>query len=123
MIGKRACAVILAMMLVGASLLAIHVSFVGADPVFKKVLGIVNQNSTTLVRAYDPGPDNGWTHFYIQNRTNEGNGTDPMTMLGGFDVYDPEIYTDISDWKVGDQCINVVSRDYGTYGVDHITWK
>jgi hypothetical protein len=116
---NKAMAIILTMMLVGAGLLVFPVSFVGADPVYKKVLGIVDQNSTTLVRAYDPGPNNGRTYYYIQNRTNEGNGTDPITIFGGFDVYDPEIYTNISDWKVGDQCINVVSRDYGTYGVDH----
>jgi hypothetical protein len=117
---ERACAVIIAMMLMGAGLLAIPVSFVSADAVYKQVLGIVDPNSVTLVAAYDPVPaDNGWTYFYIQNRTNEGTGTDPMTQLAGFDVYDPEIYINVSDWMIGDECINVVNRDYGSYGVDH----
>jgi hypothetical protein len=116
---KRVFAIWLAAFLVTSTLLMVSVSEVSGDPVFKKVLGIVDPNSVTLVPAYTAGPDNGWTYYYIQNRTTEGNGTDPMTQLGGFDVYDPEIYTNITDWKVGDQCINVVSRDYGTYGVDH----
>jgi hypothetical protein len=90
------------------------------DPVYKQVLGIVDPNSGTGVAAYDVVPaDNGWTYVYIQNRTNEGTGTDPMTQLAGFDVYDPEIYSIFSDWMIGDECINVVSRDFGTYGVDH----
>jgi hypothetical protein len=118
--GERVYTVIIAMILMGAALLAIPVSFVSADPVYKQVLGIVDPNSVTAVAAYDPAPaDNGWTYFYIQNRTNEGTGTDPITQIGGFDVYDPEIYVNVSDWKVGDECINVVNRDYGTYGVDH----
>jgi hypothetical protein len=117
---SRVFAIVLTAFLVTSTFFVVSVSFVRADPVFKQVLGIVDPNSVTAVAAYDPAPaDNGWTYFYIQNRTNEGTGTDPITQIGGFDVYDPEIYVNVSDWKVGDECINVVNRDYGTYGVDH----
>jgi hypothetical protein len=116
---KRVFAIWLAAFLVTSTLLVVSVSMVSGDPVFKKVLGIVDPNSGTLVPAYDAGPDNGWTYYYIQNRTNEGNGTDPITQFMGSDIYDPEIYINITDWMVGDECINVVSRNYGTYGVDH----
>jgi hypothetical protein len=120
---NKVSAIILTMMLVGAGLLVFPVSFVGADPVFKQIVGVVDPNATTGVRAYDANPpDNGWTFFYIQNRTNEGTGTDDMIEVvvpPTYDIYDPEIYVDVSDWQVGDQCINVINRDFGTYGVDH----
>jgi hypothetical protein len=117
---SRVFAIVFATVLVTSSLLVISVPMVNADAVYKQVLGIVDPNSGTGVFAYDPVPaDNGWTYFYIQNRTNEGTGTDPMTQLAGFDIYDPEIYINVSDWMIGDECINVVNREVGAYGVDH----
>jgi hypothetical protein len=59
-------------------------------------------------------------YYYIQNRTNEGDGRDPIETMGpGQDYYDPAISEGITDWIPGDECIIVVNRDYGTYGVDH----
>jgi hypothetical protein len=107
------------MILLISSVLVYKSEVAMADPIFKQIQGVVLPNSTTGVSAYDPGPDNGWTYFYIQNRTEEGSGTDPLNSVAGTDYYDPEIHTSINDWKVGDECINVVNRDYGIYGVNH----
>lgn len=91
-----------------------------ADPVFKIVYGAVYPNSTTGQRAYDSNASlNGFVYFFIQNRTYEGNGQDPMDTLIGIDLYDPEIYLDFGDWQVGDPCVFIVERKNGSYGVDY----
>jgi hypothetical protein len=100
----------------------IHLQMVQGDPVFRQIQGIVDPNSTTGVRPYDL-VQNGFVYYYIQNRTNEGNGTDPMTTNPApppiVDYYDPAISSGINDWQVGDECILVVDREYGSYGTDH----
>jgi hypothetical protein len=100
----------------------IHLQMVQGDPVFRQIQGIVDPNSTTGVRAYDL-VQNGFVYYYIQNRTNEGNGTDPMETNPApppvVDFYDPPISSGINDWQVGDECILVVDREYGSYGTDH----
>jgi hypothetical protein len=120
---KRILAISLAVFLMTSALLVVSVPRAHGDPVFKQIVGVVDQNPVTSVRAYDPNPLlNGWTYYYIQNRTNEGTGTDDMIEVvvpPTYDMYDPEVYIDFSDWQVGDQCINVINRDFGTYGVDH----
>jgi predicted transcriptional regulator/PKD repeat protein len=93
---------------------------VAADPVFKIIYGVVYPNSTTGQRAYDSNASlNGFVYFFIPNRTDEGNGQDPMETLSGIDHYDPEIYLDFGDWQVGDSCVFVVEMRNGSYGTDY----
>jgi hypothetical protein len=119
---ERVNAVVLAALLIITGLFVFQVSEVSGDPVFRQIQGIVDPNSTTTVRAYDPG-QNGFVYYYIQNRTNEGNGTDPMETNPApppvVDFYDPPISSGINDWIPGDECILVVDREYGSYGTDH----
>jgi hypothetical protein len=118
--GNKICAILLMALFVASTLFFVSVTEIRGDPVYKQIVGIVDQNPVTLVRAYDPNPAlNGFVYFYIQNRTNEGNGTDPMTTLATWDVYDPEIYLNLSDWQIGDEVILIVEREYGSYGTDH----
>jgi hypothetical protein len=95
-----------------------HMPVAQGDIVFKQIQGLVN-DAPGPVRAWDAS-QNGEVYYYIQNRTNEGSGTDPMETMGpGQDYYDPAISEGITDWIPGDDCILVVNRDFGTYGVDH----
>lgn len=110
---------LLVVMLLCGSMLIAHVPVVQGDLAFKQITGIVDPNSSTSVRAYDP-VQNGFIFYYIQNRTNEGNGTDPIESMGpGQDYYDPEIQNNITDWIIDDECILIIEREFGTYGVDH----
>ncbi len=110
--------IMLCLLIIGIPIFS--VKMVSADLVPKQIQGIVNENSTTGVRAYDP-VQNGFVYYYIQNRTNEGSGTDPMESAGpGLDYYDPWIQNDITDWQVDDICVIIVEREYGNYSTnDH----
>jgi catabolite regulation protein CreA len=119
---ERVQVVVLAALLIITGLFVFQVSEVSGDPVFRQIQGIVDPNSTTTVRAWD-SVQNGFVYYYIQNRTNEGSGTDPMETNPVpppvVDFYDPPISSGITDWKPGDECILVVDREYGSYGTDH----
>ena len=122
---KKICSIVLMAMLVTSGLLVFQMNESRGDIVFKQIQGIVDPNATTGVRAWD-ATNNGFVYYYIQNRTNEGDGTDPMEMVANpsppppeLDYYDPAISEGITDWIPGDECIIVVEREYGSYGVDH----
>ncbi len=117
---------LLATAALGFTALNIQIQDAQADMVQKRIYGYVDPNSTTSVGAYD-AVQNGFVHFYIQNRTNEGNVEKDMKNDTTDDYYDPwiNLVQDgeigfINDWQVGDTGIMIINREYGTYGTnDH----
>ncbi|UCG70580.1 MAG: fibronectin type III domain-containing protein [Thermoplasmata archaeon] len=122
---KRAFAMVLVAMLMTSGFFIFQVSVVRADFVQKQIFGNVTANGT--VRAWD-AVQNGFSYFYIQNRTNEGNVWDIMMTTGTIDYYDPYISGEegtppetgfIIDWQTGDPGIIIIEREFGSYGTDH----
>lgn len=112
-------------MLIGMILImcfTVSMATVKADTSTKQVKGEVIPNTITRVRAFDFNlAKNGLVFYYVQNRTNEGNGVDDIKTTGDIDYYDPFLENDLNDWKVGDPCIIIVERESGSYETDDRT--
>jgi predicted transcriptional regulator len=112
----------LTLIILGLMMLSFFLSpmeYAQGDTEFKQIHGNVIGDSGTGVRAYHPDPaQNGFVYYYIVNRTNEGNGTDPMKTSGGIDYYDPVISNNLTDWQAGDTLMLIVEIENGDWGID-----
>ncbi|UCE73634.1 MAG: fibronectin type III domain-containing protein [Methanomassiliicoccales archaeon] len=113
--GKKGFGIFAMLLLIAGLVIPITTTVVIADMEPYDILGVVLENSTTSVRAYDSNAaENGWVHIYIQNRTENGTDEERMEYWSPDDLYWNDIYGSIDLWMHGDPAVVIVDREEGT---------